>query len=162
MARGLADLLEEGERVLWHSSPRGGELRRAILAIQITGHVFLTGVSVLFAASVPVTASWRVALAALLCLCTNAPLVAWAFYRWPKMRRGDAALFVTDRRVGLLRPSGELRQVPVSPRLGVSVRAGLIEFRIGEGAVVSFGGLREDEMRLVATLVEGLVRKAGR
>jgi len=161
MSLRLQDALEEGERLLWERRPAGGELRRAVRAVQVAGHLLLTGVSVLLALSVPVGLGLRAALAAILCLATNAPLMAWAVYRWPKMRgSGDATFFVTDRRVGSLRASGEFRQLPVCRALTLTALPGTVQFRLGEGATVSFGGLSQDETRLVSILVRDLVKKA--
>lgn len=161
MARRLQDALEEGERVLWERRPGGGELRRAMRAVQIGGHVLLTGVSVLFALSVPVGLAFQAALAVILCASTNGPLVAWAIYRLPAVQGGgDAIFFVTDRRVGALRASRELRQLPICQALTLTTLPGTIQFKIGEGASVSFGGLSQDEARLVSLLVTDLVKKA--
>jgi len=158
----LGDILEEGERVLWKRPPRGGAVRRALLAVRVVGHVLLSVVSVLFAAIAPLEAPLRVALGAVLVVATNAPLVAWTLYRWPSVsRRGNVTVFVTDRRVGVLRPSGELRQAPICAGLRVLVRAGTIQFILRDRALVSVGGLGQDELVLLAALVERLVKKAG-
>jgi hypothetical protein len=74
--------------------------------------------------------------------------------------RGDAIFFVTDRRVGALRASRELRQLPICQALTLTTLPGTIQFKIGEGASVSFGGLSQDEARLVSLLVTDLVKKA--
>ena len=161
MKEPLIGKLDEGEDLLWVRLPRGSGWRGGLLAVQIVGHILLTATSVVFALSVPVRGALQILLGGILFVCTNAPLVGWAFYRWPQIHpRGDAVLFVTDRRVGSLRSSGEMRQAPVSPSLEVVNRAGVVEFRLEDQTRVSFGSLTPDEAALVETLVDGLTKKA--
>ena len=161
MGAELQDALAEGETLVWHRLPRGGQMQLAVLAVRVLGHVLLTGVSALFAVMMPVSTGVQVGLGIFLCITTNAPLVAWSFYRWPAIRRksGDSLLFVTNRRVAKLRPSGELRQAPICAELKVVKHATMIEFKIGERTAVSFGSLTREEILLVTSVVEGMVAK---
>ena len=156
----LEGALEKGENLVWHRLPRGGRLGGVVLVIRIFGHVLLTAMSATLAVSMPVSTGLQVGLGIFLCVATNAPLVVWSFHRWPAIRRrsGDSVLFVTNRRVGKLRPSGEIRQAPISAGLTLVKHASMIEFRIGNRTAVSFSGLTREEMLLVASVVEGMVQ----
>jgi len=162
MRADLSGKLEEGEKLLWVRMPSALRGHAGLLVTQIIGHVLLTGLSVFFAFLFPVSLALRIVLSIILIVVTNGPLVAWAFYRWPQIRgAGDAVFFVTDRRVGMVRETGEMRQAPICPGLRMTLRAGVIEFRLGEATPVSFGGLRRDEQLLVTVIVGGLVKKDG-
>lgn len=161
MNKGLSEHLEEGEKLLWMRMPSGGRWKKGLLAVQCAGHLLLTAVSVLFALSFPAPWFLQVTLGVVLVLSTNAPLAVWSVYRLPKVGgSGDAILFVTDRRVGMLRRTGELRQAPICPGLETAVRAGVIEFRLGERTPVSFAGMSREEILLVTSVVDGMVQKA--
>ena len=157
MTRGLHERLEEGERPLWMRLPRGRLYRGGLRAVQICGHLLLTAVSVLFASVVYVPVPAKIVLGVILVAATNAPLVVWAVRRWPTVAGGGQSIyFVTDRRVGLLRPGGELCQVPICPELELDVRGGVMRFSVGDGTPVSFAGLGRNESGVVQLLVEQL------
>jgi hypothetical protein len=61
----------------------------------------------------------------------------------------------------MVRETGEMRQAPICPGMRMVLRAGVIEFKLGEATPVSFGGLRRDEQLLVTAIVGGLVKKDG-
>jgi hypothetical protein len=157
---GLSERLQEGEKLLWMRMPSGGRWKKGLIGVQVTGHVLLSVVSVLFAMSFPGHWALQILLGVVLFVSTNAPLVVWSVYRLPKVGgSGDAILFVTDMRVGKLRRSGELRQAPICPGLQTAVRAGVVEFRLGERTPVSFAGMSREETLLVTSVVQGLVGK---
>lgn len=161
MNKGLSERLQDGEKLLWMRMPSGGTWKKILIGIQVVGHLMLTTVAVLFALSFPAHWALQTGVGIILVICTNAPLVAWSFYRLPKVEgAGDAIFFVTDRRIGKLRGSGELRQAPICPGLETNVRAGVLEFKLGERTPVSFGGLSREEALLVTSVVGGLVEKA--
>ncbi len=158
----LEEYLDEDERLLWKRPPGREGLRAGLRVIQICGHLVLVICSILFALLLPLPLLHTVVLGFLLITATNAPLVIWALYRLPELSgSGDSLFFMTDRRVGLLRPDGEFRQAPICPGLhvNVNVRASLIEFSLGERTPVSFGGLKKEEILLVSSVAEGLIKK---
>lgn len=166
MGRTIEERLDNGERLLWERQPGSERLVSGLRTIRIAGHILLTVISIMFAFLLIVAGSLRVSygilLGILLIAATNAPLLVWAYYRLPALcGSGDAVFFLTDRRVGLLRPDGEIRQAPICPGLSVDVKldASLVEFSLGERTPVSFGGLRREEIFLVSSVAEGLIKK---
>lgn len=158
--QGLGDYIGEDEKLIWVKMPSRHSWKKVLRGVQVTGHVLLTGVSVLFAVSFPLDLSLQIGLGVILVICTNAPLVAWAMYRLPRVGgSGDSICFITDQRVGQVRGSGELRQAPICPGLRTDVRAGILDFRLGERSPVSFSGLTRQEALLVTSVVDGLVQK---
>ncbi|MBS3764184.1 MAG: hypothetical protein KGZ25_12870 [Planctomycetes bacterium] len=160
MTEALTEKLEKGEKPLWLRLPRKGHWRAVFLVIQIFGHLLLTILSVLFAwFLLPLRMVFKILLGTVLVVTTNAPLVAWAIKRLPVYTRsGDSIFFVTDRRVGILRPTGELQQLPLSGELELSLKAGVLEFSLGESHLC-FAGLTEEEREIVMSLARGLVEK---
>jgi len=161
----VRDYLEEGEKILWRRTPTGGEHRRALLFVQVAGHVLLTAVAALFALStvlpLPLSVGIKVTLTAILCVAINGPLVVWALYKWPRLRwQGDSLCFVTEHRFALVRASGELRQVPVHADVKILVFPTSLAFKLGDHAEVTFAGLAGKERQLVQTLAMTLIRKA--
>lgn len=156
----LDDCLDRDERLLWKRLPHGGRVRRYLRTVQIAGHAVLTLAAVLFVFYSPMPVMHRVAMGLLLAAVTNAPLIVWARCRLPAIGGGgDAIFFLTDRRVGTLRPGGEIRQAPICPGLSLNVKASVIEFSLGERTPVYFGGLSREEVLLVCSVVEGLIKK---
>lgn len=162
MEKKLEEFLDEDERLLWKRLPGGRGLHGTLRIVQALGHISLTVISGLFAFYSPAPAAYRILLGLLLIGATNAPLLIWARFRLPRIGgSNDSLLFLTDRRVGLFRPNGEIRQAPICPGLGVSVnrQASIIEFSLGERTPVIFGGLNAEEILLVSSVIEGLIKK---
>ncbi len=158
----IAGYLDEGERILWERNPGTGKSGKTLRWVQVGGHIFLTIVSLSFTIYLPLTTSLKVVLGVVLVITTNAPLFVWSLRRLPEYDKGgDAIFFLTDQRVGWLRPDGELRQAPICPGLKVNIKpnVGLVEFSLGERTPVSFGGLSKEEILLVSSVTEGLIQK---
>lgn len=162
MAISLREKLDKDEEIIWMRLPSRDKWGRMLGGIQIVGHALLTIVSIAFAYWTPVGLPLQILLGVILIAATNAPLVAWGSYRLPQIRGGgDSIYFITNKRVGMLRPGGELRQVPICPDLKMESKAGVFQLKLGgEGNPLSFGGLRRDELLLVSSVTEGLVKKA--
>ncbi len=162
----LEDYLDQDERLLWKRLPGRGRLKAGLRSIQIGGHIVLSVISIAFtvlmAFAAPLSIPHVILLGILLIAATNAPLVIWAVYRLPALSgSGDAVFFLTDKRVGLIRPGGEIQQAPICPGLNVNIKAGasIIEFSLGERTPVTFGGLTKEEILLVSSVTEGLIGK---
>jgi len=161
----LEDYLEKDERLLWRRLPSGGQPGKTLVGIQIVGHAVLTAMAVFFAMAavfpLPVHVGVKVTMAVILCVAMNGPLVVWTMRRGPRIRRGgDALCFVTEQRVGSIRASGELRQVPIHQHVKILIFPSAVAIKLGDTAEVTFGGLTAEERKLVQTLVASLVRKA--
>jgi len=164
MAARLQDCLEEGEKLLWQKLPGAGEQKRSIIGILAVGHILLTAAAIFFAFSIvfvlPVDKGMKIALTALLCAAMNGPLVAWTLYKWPGLQRSsDATYFLTERRAGLLRSSGELRQIPLQLGIRMMLFPSAITFKFGEEHQVTFAGLTAEETRLVEALVTAVLKR---
>jgi hypothetical protein len=86
--------------------------------------------------------------------------VAWTLYKWPSLRpSSDAIYFLTERRAGLLRSSGELRQIPLQVGIRVMLFPSAITFKFGEEHQVTFAGLTAEETRLVEALVVAVLKR---
>jgi hypothetical protein len=157
----LCDYLDADEKLLWQRLPAGSGQQNIVVAVRVGGHVILSAASMFLGLSVPAALALQIAIVAVLLVTMNLPLVVWGLYRWPNIRRGcDAHYFVTDRRIGLIRGSAELHQIPIHPKLQVVLLANAMSFRLGDSHQVSFGGLSKDEIRLLENIVVPLVKKA--
>ncbi len=162
----LEDYLDADEHLIWKRLPGRRRLTAGLRSIRIAGHAMLTVISVFFtvflAAASLLSILHAVLLGILLVAATNAPLIIWTRCRLPVLSgSGDAVFFLTDKRVGLMRPGGEIRQAPICPGLSMNIRteASIIEFSLGERTPVTFGGLSREEILLVISVTEGLVGK---
>ena len=154
MAR-LHKLLEADERLLWL---RGGDPSGPILAaVQILGHTFLTAVSVLVGAYVPLERHLQVVAGVMFWISSNTPLIIWAVRkRRTRARASKDVLFVTDRRLGVIRAAGGVSQLPVTSELAIKVSPGAIQFLMPEQFPIVFEGLTGRQVQLVAALVANL------
>ena len=162
MERTLQGLLDEDEKLLWRRLPSRAGCDGAVRAVQLLGHLLLTLMAVGLAVFVPARTAVKVLTGAIFCISANAPLFVWAFARRRRrLSASDSLYFVTNRRVGALSPSGEFRQIPLSAGLQVNLLPGMIEFVLHEQTSLSFTGLRDAELRLVAALAKNVLPAGG-
>lgn len=156
----LKEVLDEDEKLLWRRLPSATGYGRDVLVVRILGHVLLTLTSVGVALCIPAGRSVQIAVGAVFCVASNAPLLVWAATKRHVQRGGSEALyFVTDRRLGVVEPSGEFKQVPIAPGLEMNTVPAIVEFVYQGHVCVSFAGLKESEQRLVTTLVQHVLQR---
>ena len=159
MAIRLKKLLEkEGERLLWQKRPPSIALRVALLAVNVFVILLATLISVAVGFWVRENLTTRVLVGLMFWLACITPLIIWTVKRRHSVRpRSNATYFITDRRLGVFYPAGELRQMPILPGLTWKVVGDVIEFEMAEQSPVSFGGLSENERQLVEAVVKAVL-----
>jgi len=152
-------LLETGEKLLWVRA--GARRRRASCVVQVLGHALLTAVSAAVAASVQYPWRVQVLTGIVFWVSSNAPLVIWAVRkRRARHPASGDVFFVTDRRVGALRQSGGITQMPVVAELTVKVSPNAVQFDLHGQVPLSFEGLTGEQAEMVRFIVDRLVAGA--
>ena len=121
----------------------------------------MTVVSAAVAASIQYPWRMQVLTGMVFWVSSNAPLVIWAVYR--RRARHPASgdvFFVTDRRVGVLRQSGGITQMPVVAGLSVKISPDAVQFDVPGQVPLSFEGLTSKQVEMVGFIVDRLLAGA--